>query len=264
MNKFVKKVSVLVLAVVMILSFAGCSQFTKAKLDESAILTTVGDVKVTAGMVNFYARYNQSLLEGYYSQSSVELWTQEVERGVTYEDTMKDDILAELQDLYLVQMHAEEYEISVTDDELEAIEKAAKAFEKANKKDTKEKASVKKEYAVEYLKLVTLQEKLYDVLEAKHLKEAGKDSKDADAAKEIAKKNAETEYKELVEKWRKDVKITVNEKVWDQISFHDLQVMPIYDEVTTTEDTKKEESTEKTEDEKESDKEADKKETEEK
>ena len=41
-------------------------------------------------MMNFYARQAQALMEGYYSQSSEEFWTQEVERGVTYEDTIKE------------------------------------------------------------------------------------------------------------------------------------------------------------------------------
>ena len=236
MIKFVKKASVLILVVAMVMSFVGCSQFKKNEIDEAAILTTVGDVKVTAGMMNFYARQMQSLYEGLYSQSSVELWTQELSRGVTYEDTMKEDILTELQDLYLIQMHAEEYEISLTDEELKAIEAAADAFVKANTAEAKDKVSGKKEYAVEYLKLITLQEKLYDVLEEKHLETAEEDSQDAESAETTAKTNAEEEYATLVEGWRKNTKITVDEKVWETISFHDLQVMPIYDD-TTTDDT---------------------------
>lgn len=250
MIKFGKKASVLILVITMVMSFVGCSQFKKNEIDEKAILTTVGDVNVTAGMMNFYARQSQSLLEGLYSQSSVEIWTQEVSRGVTYEDTMKADILTELQDLYLVQIHAEEYKLSVTEEELKAIEAAADAFEKVNTAEAKDKASAKKEYAVQYLKLVTLQEKLYDALEAKQLEAAGEDSKDADAAKEIAKTKAEEEYKTLVEGWRKNTKITVDEKVWEKISFHDLQVMPTYDEVSTddktTDDTTKDNTTKDT------------------
>ena len=252
---FGKKASALILAVIMVMSFAGCSQFATSEIDEKAVLTTVGDVKLTAGMMNFYARQSQSLLEGYYSQSSVEIWTQEVERGVTYEDTMKEEILKELQDLYLIQINAEEYELSVTEDELKAIETAADAFEKANTEEAKDKASAKKEYAVEYLKLVTLQEKLLNVLEAKHL-EAAEESEDADAtseetdttsedadtAKETAETKAQEEYATILEGWRKNTKITVDKKLWAKISFHDLQVMPIYDD-TTTDDTTKDDTT---------------------
>ena len=246
MMKFGKKASVLILAVIMVMSFAGCSQFGKQTIDEKAVVITVDDVKVTAGLVNFWARNAQSIYEGYYSQSGTNPWIQEIERGQTYEDMMKDEVAKEIQNLYLLEKHAEEYKITLTDEELKAIDAAAEKFEKANSEDAKDKVSAKKEYAVEYLRLLTLQEKLYDSLEAKHLEEAGKDSKDTEAAKKIAEEKANEEYNSLIEKWRKSAKLTLDEKVWKQIDFQALQVMPIYDEPEKEDSKTDKESTDTT------------------
>ena len=46
------------------------------------------------------------------------------------------------------------------------------------------------------------------------------DREATDAEKEsIAEERKEKQYKDLCEEWKKDVKIEVNEKVWDKISF---------------------------------------------
>lgn len=359
MIKFGKKaISVLLIAMLTITTLVGCAKEKTIKLDETAVLMTVGDTKVTAGMVNFYMRYQQSLMESLYSANqNYNIWAQEVEKGVTYEDTMKEAMLEQLQELYILNEYAQEYKVSLTEDELAAIEKQAEEFEKANSKEAKQKASATKEYATEYMKISMVAKKMKDAMkkdidtevsqeEAKQKKmsyvvyektqtaedgttkeltkkeieeqkkaaaaflkgakangnlkayatEQGKEAKEATFGKntktldekvlEKANKleenafsdvingtdgyyvvqleslfdseatDAEVEsileqrgndrYEELLEKWKKDVKIDVDEKLWKEISFNDLKVNSIKPEVEETENTDGTESTEET------------------
>ena len=331
-------------------TFVGCGS-----VDNKEIVATVGDSQITAGMANFYARYQQPSFEEYYVsyqdyyqqqmygsvvQETVMDWSVEQEEGVTLEDTYKDDVMTSLQNLYIMEDHMKDYDVELTKDELSAIEKAAKAFLKANPADAKEKISAEKETVVEFLKLMTISVKVEEAIKAtvdtnvadedaaqkriryvsfattktdensqtvemtkKEIKAVKKDAKaflaDAkangsleayatekeatsntatygkdyaddqtatlpkevfDAAEKLeengfaklietdsafyvvkleskfdeeattAEKESIVEERksetvtETIEKWRKDAKIKVNDKVWDKISMHDIQV----------------------------------------
>ncbi len=157
-------------------SFVGCGS-----VDDSEIVATVGDSKITAGMANFYARYQQPAFEEYYVSyqdyqqqqiygsvmyETVMDWSVEQEEGVTLEDTYKDDVMTSLQNLYIMEDHMKDYDVELTKDELKAIEKAAKAFIKANPDDAVEKISADKETVVEFLKLMTISVKVEEAIRA--------------------------------------------------------------------------------------------------
>lgn len=360
MIKFGKKaISILLIAMLTITTLVGCTKEKTVKLDEAAVLMTVGDTKVTAGMVNFYMRYQQSLMESLYgANQDYNIWAQEVEKGVTYEETMKDAMLEQLQELYILNEYVEEYKVSLTEDELASIEKQAEEFEKANSKEAKQKASATKEYATEYMKVSMVAKKMKDAMkkdidmevsqeEAKQKKmsyvvykktqtaedgttteltkkeieeqkkaaeaflkgakangnlkayatEQGMEAKEANFGKntktidekvlEKADKleenafsgvingedgyyvvqleslfdseatDAEVEniletrgnerYEELLKKWKEDVKIDVDKKLWEQISFNDLKVNSIKPEAAETENTEGTDTTDVTE-----------------
>ena len=101
------------------------------------------------------------------------------EPTVTIKSAMKEDTLKSLQQLYVLDAHAADYKVALTDDETAKIEEVAKAFAKANKDEVKEKVSA--EYAAEYLRLVTISEKMYDAVKASHTPEV----KDEEAAQKI-------------------------------------------------------------------------------
>ena len=157
-------------------TFVGCGS-----VDNKEIVATVGDSQITAGMANFYARYQQPSFEEYYVsyqdyyqqqmygsvvQETVMDWGAEQEEGVTLEDTYKEDVMTSLQNLYIMEDHMKDYDVELTKDELKAIEKAAKAFLKANPADAKEKISAEKETVVEFLKLMTISVKVEDAIRA--------------------------------------------------------------------------------------------------
>lgn len=171
-----KIIALAAVAAMVMTSFVGCGS-----VDNSEIVAKVGDSKITAGMANFYARYQQPSFEEYYvsyqdyQQQQIygsvmyetEMdWSVEQEEGVTLEDTYKDDVMTSLQNLYIMEDHMKDYDVELTKDELKAIEKAAKAFIKANSDDAKEKISADKETVVEFLKLMTISVKVENAIRA--------------------------------------------------------------------------------------------------
>jgi hypothetical protein len=171
MKSLKKIVALVAVAALSISALTGCQK--QKPIDNKEIVMTVGDKKVELGMANFFVRYQQSMMEQqmemYQSYGYVMEWDMEVEEGKTYEESMKEDTLKSLQQLYVLDAHAADYKVALTEDETAKIEEVAKAFAKANKDEVKEKVSA--EYAAEYLRLVTISEKMYDAVKASHTPE---------------------------------------------------------------------------------------------
>ena len=342
MIKFGKRAIALILAVLMLAGvMAGCKRQEAAKLDENAVLMTIGDAEFKAGLCNFYLRYQQSLMESLYgANAGYNIWEQATGDNKTYEDVMKNIMLEQFQETLIIYLHAEDYKVELTENELKNIESLAEAFEKANSKEAQEKASATKAYAAEYMKIHTIAKKVTDLMKqdidknvsdedakqkimryvlfetkssmskdelAKKKKEAedflaaaqakgsledyGKEKevtttkypfnakstsldekviKAADALAEkaftivetdkgfyviqleslfdseataekkasILKERGEARYKELLEKWQKDMKVVVNQNVLDTISFNDLKINSIQKEENKEDDNK--------------------------
>lgn len=164
MSKFGKKAFAwTATALLAMTALTGCA----SKIDESETVATVGDVNISAGFANFYARYQQSSLESMYAMYFGEdFWDQELTDGVTYEENTKDNLISMLQELYLLDAHAEEYDVALTEEEQAAIEEAAAAFDSANGSSAKELVSGTKENAAEYLRLQTIAAKMNEAMTA--------------------------------------------------------------------------------------------------
>lgn len=172
-----KLIALAAVAALAMTSLVGC-----AGVKDSEIAATVGDSEITAGMFNFYARYQQPSFEEYYVSymdyqqqqqlgsvmyETVMDWSQEQEEGVTLEESYKKDIMTTLQNFLILEDHMEEYEVTLSEEELAAIEAAADAFDKANSDEVKEKVSADKETVKDVLRLMTIGEKMYQAIIAK-------------------------------------------------------------------------------------------------
>ena len=124
MLKMVKKLTALALVAVMTMAcFVGCAQ-KEETVDPKAIVMKVGETEVTAEFANFYLRYNQSLMESIYeTYIGADVWKQEVSTGYTYEDSLKDSIMDELQEMILVVNHVDDYKVALTDEEKKGLKK---------------------------------------------------------------------------------------------------------------------------------------------
>ena len=158
-----KRVLTLVLASALVAAtVAGCG-----KLDGSEVVAEVGDAKITADVANFYARYKQAQYETYYASFLGEdMWSGEAEEGKTYEESVKEGVLESLETMYILDAHKDDYGVSLTDEENEAIEKAAKSFTESNNLEDKDMVSGDEETVKKFLELVTIQEKMHEAMTA--------------------------------------------------------------------------------------------------
>lgn len=171
LNRLVALVAV---AALSITAFTGCKK--QDPIDNKEIVMTIGDKEVELGFANFVLRFYQSSEEAnmamYASYGYAMDWDMEIdEDGTTYEESLKKSILESIQQLYVLDAHAKEYQVEVTEDETAKIEEVANAFIEANKEETKEKVSAEVEYVKEYLRLITVSEKMHNAVKASHTPE---------------------------------------------------------------------------------------------
>lgn len=156
-----KRLAGLVLAAAMTATaLTGCSSF-----DGDAVVMEIGDTKVPASVANFYARYQQSLYETYYTSfMGSDMWEGEAEEGKTYEESVKESILDNLQRFYVMDMHKEEYGVSLTEDDQKAIDSAVSKFTEANTLENKELVSGDDETVKKFLELITINNKVSEAI----------------------------------------------------------------------------------------------------
>ncbi len=145
---------------------AGCSS-KEEPFDTEATAMTINGEEVSAGELNFVAHYVQSqyqyTYDYYYGDNS---FSYEIYSGYTVGDMMKEQTLEYVEEMILARQHADEYGVSLTDEEKAAITEAAEAFLEANDEDILEKMSATKETVEEYLTLETLEQKMEPAMTA--------------------------------------------------------------------------------------------------
>ena len=161
MIRFGKKAAILTAAgALAAMSVTGCS----GSINTDAVVATVGDEDITLGVANFYARMTQGQYETYYAgmmgTTGEAMWTQEAGEDQTYEESVKDSLMENLQNMYLISQHAADYEVSLTEDEKDAISEAAEQFSEANTDEAKEVVSGYKKDVEKFLELATIQTKM--------------------------------------------------------------------------------------------------------
>ncbi len=161
--KYNKKVTgILVATVLATSSLMGCGSF-----DETAVALTVGDNTMSAGEANFYSRFQQSVTETYYSYFLGEdMWDQDIEEGVTYQENVKEQIITSFTELLATEQHAEELGVSLTEEEKAEIQTAADSFVSENDTEVLGKVSGTKEHVVRILELFTLEAKCRPIMVA--------------------------------------------------------------------------------------------------
>lgn len=161
MVHFGKKAAVLTAAgVLAATAVTGCS----GSINTDAVVATVGDDEITLGVANFYARMTQGQYETYYASmmgtTGDAMWTQEAGEDQTYEESVKDSLMENLENMYLISQHAADYEVSLTEEEEDAIAEAAAQFDEDNTDEAKETVSGYRKDIEEFLRLATIQTKM--------------------------------------------------------------------------------------------------------
>ena len=200
MRKIMKRLVALAAVTTMVLtSLVGCA--TGSDIDNSEVVATVGDSEITAGVANFYLRYQQSGMEELYeTYFGKDFWSMVLTDGGTYAAKLKNTVMTTLHEFYVLEDHMADYNVTISDEEFAAIEKAAEAFIAANTADVNKNISAEKEIVVEVLKLFTINEKMYKAMTA----DVDQNVSDAQAAQKrlryYSKSKTDIDGKELTEK----------------------------------------------------------------
>lgn len=165
MNQWKKRVTALGLAgMLAVTGLTGCGS-----MNNDDVVATVGESKIKLGVANFYARMQQAQYETYYAgmmgTTGEELWAKETD-GKTYEQSVKSDIIKSLENIYILEQHASEYDVVLSEDEKKAIDKAAEEFDENNALEDKEAVSGYNKYVKKVLELLTIQSKMEDAMTA--------------------------------------------------------------------------------------------------
>lgn len=225
MNRLMKKALVIGTSLVMcVASLTGCGN----KINPDDIVATVGDNKITLGTANFFARFQQASYETFYAgmmgTTGEEMWNQIDESGKAYDETVKEGLMDNLTSMYIIRDHAEEYGVSLTDEEKAAIDKTADEFIKANSEEVLNDITASKESVAEVLELMTIQHKMNAPLMAE-AKETAEKLKDTEAKEDEESSEAEDQaaidyqYNEIITAWKKDVKVDVDKDMWSKVDF---------------------------------------------
>ena len=141
----------------------GCGGVNKDKT-----VATLNGEPVTLGIANFAARFGQAGADDFYTAYfGKNVWTSDLYgNGTTGQDNFKDSVMDSLEDMYVLQLHMDEYNVSITDDEKAAITAAATQFMEDNSKDAIKALGATQEIVEEYLTLETIQSKMKAVIVA--------------------------------------------------------------------------------------------------
>lgn len=150
-------------------SFTGCG-----KLDGTQIAATVGEEKVTLGLASYMMRDQQAQTESYYMMLAqsygmnmpASIWEEEGNEGKTFGENVKDGVMENIHDLYVLRAHAKDYDVTISEEEQKKIEEAAKAFMAANTEDVLEELAVSESDIITYLELMTYQQKMRESMVA--------------------------------------------------------------------------------------------------
>ncbi|MDO5390890.1 MAG: hypothetical protein Q4F24_07355 [Eubacteriales bacterium] len=168
MKNYLKKAAICAVATTLAaVSMTGCSK----NIDGNKTVSTVNDEDIKLGTVNFMLRYQQAqtaqMYEMYFG-GSAGIWSQvaDEESGETYGEQTLSDVMEQMEDMVILRQHAADYDVTVSDEEKEKIEKAAEKFIKANDEETLTYLGVNQDMVEEVLELSYYKEKMYDPITA--------------------------------------------------------------------------------------------------
>lgn len=166
-NLKAKAVCVMLSASMAAMGLTSCGS---ENVDGTKTAITVNDESITLGQANFMLRYQQATMYNYYSrmysmygmQMPSEMYDKEGDDGKTTGETFKEQSLETIEKELLMRQHAEEYGISLTDEEKQQAKEAAQAFADKNGDDVMKKLHATVEDIQDALELYVIQTRIYD------------------------------------------------------------------------------------------------------
>lgn len=142
------------------------SMFTGCGINENKVAATMEGREVTLGLVNFMCRYQQAYSDEIYrSIFGDSVWSEDLyQTGSTMEDNVKDNVMTNLHEMLTLEAHAQDYGVSLSDEELQTIADVTAEFMADNPKETLKEMGATEDIVSEFLRLSTLRNKVYEAL----------------------------------------------------------------------------------------------------
>jgi len=154
-----KKITAMLLTAAMLTSFTvtGCG----SKVDADAAAATLDGKEISMGVANFMAQYQAAQSDLYFlSYYGEDMWSSESGDGKTMTDSVKDSVMENIRECYLLDAHAADYQVELTEEEKTAITEAASQFLSDNSADAINKMGATQEIVEEMLRLYKIQAKM--------------------------------------------------------------------------------------------------------
>lgn len=155
-----------VLSAVAILSSAtvtGCG----SNVNTAAVAATLDGREISMGVANFMAQYQAAQTDFYFlSYYGEDMWNTDSGDGTTMTDSVKESVMGNLQEYYLLDAHAADYGIELTEEEKTAITDAAAKFLADNSTEAMNKMGATQETVEEMLRLYKIQSKMRAAIQA--------------------------------------------------------------------------------------------------
>ena len=162
----IQKLTALVLAGCLSASvlLTGCGK----GIDQDAVVAKLGDQEISLGLANFMAQYQAVTYDAYYmSYYGEDMWSKDLYgNGSTLTDQVKSNVMEQIETDYLLEQKMDDYKVEITDDEMKAIEKAAKQFMEDNDGSAAKTMGATEENVKEMLRLELIRQKMQKAIEA--------------------------------------------------------------------------------------------------
>ena len=142
-------------------------------VDGTQTALVINDEEINLGKANFMLRYQQATMASYYetmssmlgqeySLSFDALSDESDEDSPTVGENLKEDALTSIEQAFLMRQHASEYDVALTDEEVQGAKDSAAAFVEDNDAETLTKLGVTQEDIEDVMQVYAIQSKMYD------------------------------------------------------------------------------------------------------
>lgn len=174
--KKMKRVFAAGLAAIMgVMMFTGCNKsedldaeaIKKATgLDPKAVVMTIGEDEITMQEAYFFVKWQQAMYQSFASGTYGEEWyaVDAFGEGVTFQDSIKEQAVAQLEGLYITKQHMADYGVEVTAEDQTAIDEAVKKFMESNTQDALNAMMADEELITRVLTNYCIYNKMYNAM----------------------------------------------------------------------------------------------------
>lgn len=154
-----KKIAIMLLAA-SVLSSVGIAGCGKA-VDAGKTAATLDGKEISVGVANFMAQCQAVQMDAYMlSYYGEDMWTSDSGDGETMTDSVKKGVMENIQEYYLMDAHAKDYGVELSDEEKAEITQAAAKFLEDNSEEAKNAMGATQETVEEMLRLYKIQSKV--------------------------------------------------------------------------------------------------------